>query len=396
MERAIHERIRMWRVYRGLTQAQVAAAFRPSRSEVWVRKLEAGERQADPRISVLEELARILDVPLARLLSDDAPTGVPPAESDDDPALLRAVLLAPHRSTTAVAEPAHVLRQTAWGFGAFQSGHYINLLRAMPDLVKSARALPRTPEGDRAAYRVHHLAATVLMKYGGGAAAWHAADRAIDFARKSGDPIAVALAGQITAYTLMSIGEPATGLETVELLIDELARPLSTPDGDGYTALGMLWLKGAVAAAEIGDARTAQTMLAHAATAAEHVPLGANRWRTGYDALNVRLHIASIEHQLGRYGDAARTAESIPSTVLASLPRERRAHHRIEYAQALVALNRIDDALSALLAAEADSPQEVHTRPTALALITKLLAQHVGQPPSKLSDLAARSGLARP
>jgi transcriptional regulator with XRE-family HTH domain len=396
MNSAIHEHIRMRRAYRGLTQAQVAAAFRPPRSEVWVRKLEAGERQADPRISVLEELARILDVSLAQLLSDDAPTSIQPADSEDDPALLRAVLLAPHRPTATVSDPSRVLRQAAWGFDAFQSGHYINLLHAMPDLVVAARALPRTPEGARAAYRVHHLAATVLMKYGGGAAAWHAADRAVDFARASGDPVAVALAAQIITYTLISIGEAATGLETVELFIEELAKPLSALDHDGYTALGMLWLKGAVAAAEIGDARTAQTMLSHAAAAAEHVPLGANRWRTGYDALNVRLHIASVEHQLGHYGEAARAAESIPGSALVSLPRERRAHHKIEYAEALAALSRIEDALSALLAAEADSPQEVHTRPAALALITKLLAQHVGRPPSKLSDLAARSGLAQP
>lgn len=58
------------------------------------------------------------------------------------------------------------------------SGHYTALLGTLPSLINTAKALPDDPASGRAAYRAHHLAATTLMKYEGGTAAWHAAERA--------------------------------------------------------------------------------------------------------------------------------------------------------------------------------------------------------------------------
>lgn len=390
MDRAMHERIRAWRQLRGLTQAEFAAAFRPPRSEVWVRKLEAGDRQSDPRISVLEEIAEILSVPLVRLLADQTPAAHPSTDHEDETAVLRAVLLAPRREDGPPSDSTAVIRQAAWGFDAFQAGHYVSLLHTLPDMVTAARALPDTPSGTRAAYRVHHLAATVLMKYRGGAAAWHSAQRALDLAQESGDPVAIALAAQVVVYTMVSIDEAPTGAQTAALYGNELHAPLTTLGIDGHTALGMLWLKAAVAAAESGDECSARDALAHSRTMAEHVPLGANRWKTGYDALNVQLHTVSIERQLARYGAAARQAEAIPNHTLATLPRERRAHHRIEHAHTLAALRRDDEALATLLAAETDSPQEVRTRPAARTLVQDLLRRHPIAP-AALRDLAART-----
>ena len=394
MNEAIHRRIREWRQRRGLTQAQFAAAFEPPRSEVWVRKLEAGDRQADPRISVLEQIAQILQIPLVRLLADEppAPTTQKVAGHSDETALLRAVLLTPRSAPGPPSDPHRVLREAVWGFDAFQSGHYAGLLRALPDLVTTAHSLPDTPSGTRAGYRVHHLAATVLMKYGGGAAAWHAAERALDLARASGDPVATALAAQVVVYTMVSIGEAPTAAHTAAVYGDQLDTALSALGVDGYTALGMLWLKAAVAAAEAGDAQQAHAALGRASELADRVPLGANRWKTGFDALNVQLHAISIERQLLRYGTAARQAERIPDRALAGLPRERRAHHRIECAQTLALLRRDDDALATLLKAEADSPQEVHNRPAARALIQQLLGRHPVTP-AALRELAARTAL---
>lgn len=394
MNQAIHRRIREWRQRRGLTQAQFAAAFDPPRSEVWVRKLEAGDRQADPRITVLEQIAQILQIPLVRLLADEPqpPTAQHASDYSDQTATLRAVLLAPRPAQGPPSDPHRVLRDAAWGFDAFQSGHYAGLLRALPDMVTAARGLPDTPSGTHAGYRVHHLAATVLMKYGGGAAAWHAAERALDLARASGDPVATALAAQVVVYTMVSIGEAPTAAHTAAVCGDELDAALTALGVDGHTALGMLWLKAAVAAADAGDAQQAHAALGRAGELADRVPLGANRWKTGFDALNVQLHAISIERQLLRYGTAARQAETIPDRALADLPRERRAHHRIECAQTLATLHRDDDALTTLLKAEADSPQEVHNRPAARALIQQLLSRHPVNP-AALRELAARTAL---
>jgi transcriptional regulator with XRE-family HTH domain len=63
----IGRRIAYWRERRRMTQADFGALLGKSRR--WVQDLEGGQRQSDPRLSVLEGAARILSVRLEDLLS---------------------------------------------------------------------------------------------------------------------------------------------------------------------------------------------------------------------------------------------------------------------------------------------------------------------------------------
>jgi transcriptional regulator with XRE-family HTH domain len=74
----IAAQVRTWRLRRGLTQQQFADAL--GRGLAWVKKFEAGDRQADPRVSLLIERARALDVPLDTLLGKDPNSGGQQAE----------------------------------------------------------------------------------------------------------------------------------------------------------------------------------------------------------------------------------------------------------------------------------------------------------------------------
>jgi transcriptional regulator with XRE-family HTH domain len=384
----IGQRVRALREKRGMTRENLAVAL--DLSVQAVKKLEQGDRQSDPRVSLLRAIADVFTIEIASLLEDETAT---PTEADADEAdlsLLRAVLLAPTTAVLEHADPAAIWREAEHGFAAFQAGHYGRLLRQLPDLIKTTRAMPDNPASARSAYRAHHLAATTLMKYGGGPAAWHAAEGAVNYAKTSGDPIATALAAQALVYSMTTIGAAEPGLQTALTHTQQLEDALSDHTAPASTALGMLWLKGAIAAAESEATGEALDMLNRAKQCAQHVPAGANHFSTGFDELNVLLYQISIDRSLHRYGTAATGADTIHRDALATLPRERRTHHLIETADTYTRVRRTDDALAALLQAEQENPREIRSRPAPRQTIRTLL--HTPGPiPDRLLALAQRA-----
>jgi transcriptional regulator with XRE-family HTH domain len=383
-------RVRRLREAREMTRDDLAAVL--GLSAQWVKKFENGDRQADPRISVLQAIAKTLGVPLSSLLEDegDAP---PQAHAEDaDTAMLRAVLLAPSTAATRRGDLGQIWQQCEYGFASFQAGRYGALLGLLPNLVTTCRALPDDPASARCAYRAHHLAAITLMKFEGGTAAWYAGERALALATVSQDPVAIALAAQAMTYTMTTIGAAEIGMDTAVNYARQLEDALSDGSVPGASALGMLWLKGAVAAAEHRDSAAAHDMLEQARRCAEHVPIGANFMSTGFDALNVQLYQVSIDAAFSRYAPAASGADLIGQDALRTLPRERRTHHLIEAATTYTKLGRDQDALTAMLRAEADNPQELRNRPAARDAIKQMLAAP-GPVSQRLRLLAQRSGI---
>ncbi|MFD7335214.1 helix-turn-helix domain-containing protein [Streptomyces violascens] len=63
----IGRRIAYWRDRRGFTQADFGRLM--GQATRWVQDLEGGQRQRDPRLSVLVRAANVLRVPLEQLLS---------------------------------------------------------------------------------------------------------------------------------------------------------------------------------------------------------------------------------------------------------------------------------------------------------------------------------------
>jgi transcriptional regulator with XRE-family HTH domain len=77
---AVGQRIRAWRMQRGLTQQQLAQAL--GVSESYIQHVEQGQRSL--RVDKLLELAAALNVSAPQLLEDDA-TGDDPSASADTP-----------------------------------------------------------------------------------------------------------------------------------------------------------------------------------------------------------------------------------------------------------------------------------------------------------------------
>jgi transcriptional regulator with XRE-family HTH domain len=393
---SIPARVRAWRTRRGMSQQQFADML--GRHVTWVKKFEAGDRQADPRVSLLVEIARVLDVSLDTLLTGEHESAAASPPEEREVAALRAALLQPVDTERRQLETQILHRQVIYGYDAYQAGNYAALSRLLPNLISDARAAADARSDDpvvvHALTDTYHLTAIALIKLGDSMSAWHAADRSLSTAEQLADPVAVALAAQALAYAATGIGQAPAGIMLIRSVLDRVSPALSMLGDDGWTAIGMLQLKAAVAAAGTGNAALTRDMINAARTTAQHVPVDANVRRTGFNTTNVLLYEASVLGQLGDHPGALRAATAIHPFAFAALPRERRTHHLVETAGSALAISRTDSALAMLLSAERDNPQEIHRLPMARAIVAGLVDARRGPADQQeLRALARRAGV---
>lgn len=399
----ITRRIVHWRKRRGLSQQEFGDRLGRSRS--WVAQFELGGRQADPRISVLERISRVLDVPLEQLLSGGSGCARPeekPETHETEAAAIRSALQrydvicgrAPDRGVSRDSVE-YVARQAAYGWDAYQAAHYSTLGRLLPPLVVDAQRIAAgagCAEAWAAASRVYQLAAAVLVEFADGATAWHAADRGALAAERSADPVVIASAARQVAHAMATLGRSAAALEVCLAAAGRLEDELARAGGDGVSALGMLYLTAAVCAADAGDQDRTAGLIGRAREYAGLLGCDANHQWSGFGPTNTLIHEVSALIRLRQDARAVEAARRIDPDALASLPRERRTHHLAELAAAQVRVGLYDEALGTLLAAEQVASHEAHRRPHTRAAIA-LLAEAMPMPSTRLRALARRSGV---
>ncbi|RKN14090.1 XRE family transcriptional regulator, partial [Micromonospora musae] len=199
-ERAVGRRIAFYRQRRGLSQREFARLI--DRSETWLSQVERGVRKID-RMTVLERLAGVLEVPLSEL-APEAPV-VAAAHEELPAATELGLALSSSHALAAVLgtshEPADVDELSARVAEAWTYTHASEfsqvgamLVGLLPDLETAAR----TTEGEAqqavfaALARAYHACAAVLARMAEPGAAWVAADRAISAAERSGDTLLMA------------------------------------------------------------------------------------------------------------------------------------------------------------------------------------------------------------
>ncbi|MFD4833447.1 helix-turn-helix domain-containing protein [Streptomyces uncialis] len=122
----IGRRIAYWRDRRGFTQVDFGCLM--GRTRRWVQDLEGGQRQQDPRLSVLIRAALVLRVPLETLLTDDPePSGTRVLPAEAIPVLdvmdRHDVLSGAFGSDTAPLSPDVLRRRLIYCCEAFQACH---------------------------------------------------------------------------------------------------------------------------------------------------------------------------------------------------------------------------------------------------------------------------------
>ncbi|WP_145503105.1 helix-turn-helix domain-containing protein [Streptomyces sp. CFMR 7] len=396
----IGRRIAFWRDQRGFTQEDFGRIMGQSRR--WVQDLEGGQRQQDPRLSVLVRAAEALRVPLEQLLTDPTPTapvvGRPPAEA-------AAVIDSLYRDTSGEQPlPLDALRRRlTFCCEAFQACHYSALGRDLPALiVGAAQASAAAGTEEREVHvlnsRVLQLAASFLHKYGQPAAASAAvvADRALAAAERAGDPVAIGAASRRVAKSLSAQAQPAAAVEFAIGSARRLHGDLAAAGPLGLSTLGMLYLSAAIAASsmERTTARVQEAIehVGQAGEVADQQGADLNADWTNFGPTNVGLHRVDV---LARFEDgwsALEAADGMDGAAVRGLKQERRAGHLITMARAQLLTRKKDAAAKSLVEAAQLAPEEFKGRPATVNLVKDVVGA-TAKPSSELRALAERCGL---
>jgi transcriptional regulator with XRE-family HTH domain len=397
-QQALGRKIAAERHRRGLSQAELAAIV--GRSVAWVSQVERGVRRVD-RMTVLEAVARALDVPLAELAAEAPVVAAvavqPPAAVD-----LRLVLSGAHALRAMLdgrpATDPDVLRagvEEAWELT--HGGRYAELAgllrRLIPDLEEAARSLPEP--GRPAAFELlaaaYQACSAALAKLGEPEAAWIAADRAMSAAERAGQPLLVAAGAFRLVFVFLAARHYGQAEETARTAAAALRR-LADAGQPGTLALwGALTLQRAITAARVNRPDAAYAHLDSAREVAARAGEWRNHYNTEFGPANVTLHEIAVAVDLGDAGRALRAAAAVDPSVLSA---ERRARMLIDVARAHTQRRQADQAVAALCRADELTPEQVRGHGLVRRLVADLLTM---QDPASagLNALASRLGITR-
>ncbi|SCK38904.1 Helix-turn-helix domain-containing protein [Streptomyces sp. WMMB 714] len=392
MDTGVGRRIAYWRELRGLTQSDFGRLMGQSRR--WVQDLEGGQRQSDPRLSVLARAAESLRVPLERLVTG-ASTTRPATALPPSVAALADSLHSPASGNAVTVR--ELQRRVDYCCRAWASTHYAAAARDLPDVIADAHATATgSGEAGLLLSRAYQLTASLLFKYGAltRVPAVLAADRALAAASASGNPVAIGAAARRVARGLIHQQRPAAASEYAKATATTLRPALEQAGVAGLSTLGMLYLVAAVGVsghdrspATVADATQ---LLAQAGEIAERQgPHGADY--TSFGATNVALHEVDVLLRLDDAWSAVEAAQNIPPQAVGALGRERQARHLVSTARARALTRSREAAVRDLLEAERLAPEEVR-RPSVAQLVDELV-ELVPSPGPELAGLARRCGL---
>jgi transcriptional regulator with XRE-family HTH domain len=272
----------------------------------------------------------------------------------------------------------------------FHACRYGRLARALPCLIASghsaaAQALDDTGANAMLA-QVYTLVTRMLIKLDDPQLGWMTADRARVIAGAGADPLVIAEAARNLAVLARKAGWHAQATSIALSAADDPG--LSGGDPLLLAEQGLLIQSAAYTAARSGDRSGTRELTDEAAAIATRLR-GATLLRDhggGFSPATVELHRISAELYVGEPGAALAAAHRISP---ASLPTvERRARYYIDVARACGQAGQRDNCLNALLAAERQAPEEIHSRPAVRDLISGLLLS--GRTSPELRGLAAR------
>jgi transcriptional regulator with XRE-family HTH domain len=394
-QRALGRRIAQERKRRGLSQPELARLV--DRSVAWVSQVERGVRKVD-RMSVLEKVAEVLELPLSELAAE-APMVAAASEEIPGTAGLRLVLSGAHSlramlHTAPVPPTAEIAVRVDKAWELAHESRYVELADLLRGLVPALETAVRSAEEERRPELFELLAATyqacsaALAKLEEPEAAWIAADRAIVAAERAGDPLMMAAGAFRLGFVFLGARHFDQVEETARTATEALWFLAEDGKPEAMSLWGGLTLQRAVAASQINDANVAYGHLARAREVAARLGDGRNDYNTEFGPANVALHEIAVAVELGDAGQALRVASSVDASALSA---ERRARMLIDLARAHAQRRQVDEAVFTLLEAETIAPEQIRNHRIVRQLVSDLLTMH--EPPrADLRELADRVG----
>lgn len=403
-DQPVGRRVAYWRTRRRMSQQ--VFADRLGKSKSWVDKVERGVRRLD-RFSTIEQIAEVLQVDVAELMGArdgarraESPGAVEKAEVDAIRAALeRYDKLKPFYVAVKPAMPlSELCKAVDHAWMTFQYANYTRLARSLPRLITDAQAADcdgRNDAARSAAYllaETYQIASSLLRKLGEHDLAWLAADRATMVCQRVDDELLTALATDQVAAALAALGRIKPALELSVSIAHEIA-PQNGVDAtpQRLSVYGMVLLRGALAAARLGDAATVRDLLGAAEEAAKKVGDGNFYW-TSFGPTNVAFYQVAAEIELGEADRALRTHDGIDERGWAALPPERRASHLVDVARAYTQVGDMSRAGQSLVSASRLAPNELRCRPDAQDLVAQVMRGNGGSATPGMLELADRLG----
>lgn len=368
----IGPRIARARKRRALSQQGLAQRMNYSRSHI--AQVEAGHKMATP--AFVAAAASALAVDPAELFGqpyrgetarDDRVHAMIPhirhaLETIDIPADLEA----PPRSLDELKREVAALRRL------YMAASYVRLGARLPALLTELSVHVNESPSPRAWELLNAsqaLAAGLARRLGYNDLAAIGIRGAAEAAEHGDDPNLPRLAGLSRALLLMTMGAWGQGLRLVQHA--GTGMDLSSPAS--RAVYGALQLRAAVLSARAGEESAAWAHFGLAEEVVRRYPeRGRDFYALQFNAANVALHGVAVAVELRDFDEAVRR-DRAPDFRTTGLPSERRAHHEVDMARALLELGHDRSALGRLLSAEKAAPQMVRYHPAARAVVTHLV-----------------------
>ncbi|WP_329106213.1 helix-turn-helix domain-containing protein [Micromonospora sp. NBC_01699] len=283
--------------------------------------------------------------------------------------------------------------QIAAAGAQFRACRYTQLARRVPMLLAQATAtrdhaaVDQVESASALLAQAYSVATQLLIKLHDDGMACATADRAVQAARASGDPLIIAEATRLAA-TVLRRGRHRDGAQRLVL---NAARQLDADTGladPQQTAMyGQLLAVASYTAALLDDRDTAWTLLDEAGDA---ITRGRNIEVERFNSLELAVYKISVSRVLGDYGAAVDYARMVDPARITSP--ERRARYWQDTALALYGRGRSSSTFQALVAAERDVPQEVRYRSWSQDLTRALLSADTRGALPGIRDFAQRIG----
>lgn len=387
----------------GLSQPELAAMV--DRPVSWVSQLERGVQAID-RLSVLQNLADALELPLADLARehDDAAAGGPAAgdAAAGGPAAasaLRVVLAGAHSLRAMLGEipppPVAELREhTERACALARAERFGELAKVLGDLLPglemAVRAAPPHQQPD--IYELtaisYQTCAGALAKLGEPMASWIAADRAMIAAERAGNLLLAAATSYRLASVFLDAQQHCLAEETARTALSALSSLAELGDPDALSLCGGLTLLRAVVAARSGHPSAAFGHLSRARQLAAQLGCQRAAGLPEFSGHHVALYEIAVSVDVGDAGHALRMAAALD---LAALPTARQVRVLIDVARAYALRKQVCEAVHALTRAEELGPWADRDVGRARQVIGDLMALE-GAPAAALTMLASRLG----
>ena len=208
-------------------------------------------------------------------------------------------------------------------FDAYQASRYAYVAGRAPLVLADALRASRSAAADdrnRANALLalaYQTAVSVLTKLGETDLAWIAAERGLNAAQQTDNPIVIGSLFRSVAHALHSTGRFQGSVQLVQAAANVLEPQLGSRADDALLSVyGTLFLTGAVAAARADDRASATSFLNEAADCAGRLGRDANEMWTAFGPTNVAIHRMTAAMELGDVQVAVDLAPRIDASAL--------------------------------------------------------------------------------